>query len=183
MHLEVYCFCMKTWIKGTESQWVQRSKWGVPFVFKCKANSLPKVARTKVLQRIIPKYKDVKTGLHAKKSLYLDRGDDDAKMTQLKGIKSKMTREATQRRGDRTGTKWAQAVRPTLLQRRFGSPFLEREDASTLSCCRRHHSEWTVKYPRGRPQDREVGPGRELKRSFAREIHLVQGGDHNWKMT
>jgi hypothetical protein len=54
VHLEVLCFYGKTWTKGMESQRVQRSKWGVLFVFECKANSFPKVARIKVLLQIIP---------------------------------------------------------------------------------------------------------------------------------
>jgi hypothetical protein len=46
-------FFRKTWTLRTESQRVQRSNLGVSFVLKNLMKSLPKVARTEVLQRNI----------------------------------------------------------------------------------------------------------------------------------
>jgi hypothetical protein len=42
----------------------------------------------------------------------------------------------------------AQSGRPTPFLRQFGPPFLEREDASTLSHCGRRYSERTELYTR-----------------------------------
>jgi hypothetical protein len=58
----------------------------------------------------------------------------------MKGHKSKMTRGPTQRKGQ---PNLAQAGRPTPFCHQFDLPFLELEDASTLSFYGRHHSEWT----------------------------------------
>jgi hypothetical protein len=51
MHLEVLCLCRKTWTLRTDSQQVQRSIYGVLFVFMSLMKSLPMVARTEVLGR------------------------------------------------------------------------------------------------------------------------------------
>jgi hypothetical protein len=50
-----------------ETHQVQTSKRGVSFVFKCKTKSLPKVARTKVLQRNIFEDRNMKMGVHARR--------------------------------------------------------------------------------------------------------------------
>jgi hypothetical protein len=54
MHLEVLCLCRKTWTERTDSQQVQRSIYGVLFVFMSLMKSLPMVARTEVLRRNTP---------------------------------------------------------------------------------------------------------------------------------
>jgi hypothetical protein len=131
-------FCRKTWTKRMESQQVQRSKWGVPFVFKCMMKSLPKVARTEVLQRNIPKDWCIKDRTLCEKTLYLVREDDIAKMMQLKGVKCKMSKGPA---GAKGRPNWvgmdlvrsAQAGWPGPFPWWFGPPFIEREDDATLS--------------------------------------------------
>jgi hypothetical protein len=54
MHLEVLFLCRKIWTQRTDSQQVQRSIYGVLFVFMSLMKSLSMVARTKVLRRNTP---------------------------------------------------------------------------------------------------------------------------------
>jgi hypothetical protein len=56
------------------------------------ANLSLKVARTNVLEWRTPEDRDEKTGSSCIKIPYLDRGDDVLKMTQIKGVKCKMSR-------------------------------------------------------------------------------------------
>jgi hypothetical protein len=56
------------------------------------ANLPPKVARTNVLEWRTPEDRDEKTRSSCIKIPQLDRGDDDLKMTQMKGAKCKMSR-------------------------------------------------------------------------------------------
>jgi hypothetical protein len=55
-------------------------------------NLPPKVARTNVLEWRTPEDRDAKTGSSCIKTPQLDRGDDDLKMTQMKGGNCKMSR-------------------------------------------------------------------------------------------
>jgi hypothetical protein len=70
-----------------ESQQVQRSNWGVSFVFESLMKLLPKVARTEVLQRNIPEDWSVKDRTSCEKNLHLVREDDIVKMVQMEGAK------------------------------------------------------------------------------------------------
>jgi hypothetical protein len=54
-------------------------------VFECKEKSLPKVARTKGGTTDHPRGLIRKVWTSYEKTPYLDRGDDDLKMTQIKG--------------------------------------------------------------------------------------------------
>jgi hypothetical protein len=82
------------------------------------------------------------------KTPYLKRGDDVAKIMQLKGFKSKMMRGPTWKKGRPNRAKVglgrsAQAIRPTHFLASVRPPFLEREDDATLSHCGLHHSQRT----------------------------------------
>jgi hypothetical protein len=146
VHLEVLHFCRKTWTKRTESQQVQRSKWGVPFVFKCMMKSLPKVARTEVSWRNIPEDWSIKDRTSWENTLYLGREDHIVKMMQLKGAKCKMSKGSTGEKGwlNQAGMdlgRSAQAGRPGPFPWWFSPPFLGCEDDATLSTWRRRHSQ------------------------------------------
>jgi hypothetical protein len=95
-----------------------------------------------------------------KKTSYLHCGDDDAKMTQLKGIKSKMTRGPTRRNGRPNQAELGpgQSVHPIHVS--------VRSPISWTWRCFNPMSVWAppfrgdnAMYLRGRPQGREVGPG------------------------
>jgi hypothetical protein len=82
------------------------------------------------------------------KTPYLKRGDDVAKIMQLKGFKSKMMRGPMWKKGRPNRAKVglgrsAQAIRPTHFLASVRPPFLEREDDATLSHCGLHHSQRT----------------------------------------
>jgi hypothetical protein len=57
-----------------KSHQVQRSKQGVQFVFKCKANSVPKVTKSKVLRGNIPVEQDINIGFHTRRPPILIMG-------------------------------------------------------------------------------------------------------------
>jgi hypothetical protein len=100
----------------------------------------------------------------------------DARMTLSKwckwtGQSAWIHEDPWERRGGRTGPRWAWVGRPMPAglahsRGRFGLPFLAPEDHSTLSCWRRHHSQKQGAIrPGGLPQAREKRRG-----SFARRI-------------
>jgi hypothetical protein len=114
-------------------------------MFKCMMKSLPKVARTEVLQRNNPEDRSIKDQISCEKTLNLGRVDDIAKMMQMKGAKWKMSRRPTCAKGqpDRAEMglgRLAQAGQPGPSRRQFGPPFTEREDDVTLSRCGCRHS-------------------------------------------
>jgi hypothetical protein len=132
-----------------------------------------------------PRHKD---WISYEKTPYLNSGDDKAKKTQIMGQKSKMTRWATGRKGWQNEAKVgagrsAQAGRPTPFWHRFDPPFLEHEDAWTLSCWRCCHSGGTQISTRTSTTRQRGWTGRELRRTHTRNIHLVQGGDHKRRRT
>jgi hypothetical protein len=97
----------------------------------------------------------------------------DARMTSSKSCKwegqsAKMHKDPRERRGDRTGPKWAWADRPRPAGPahsggRFALPFLALEGSSTLKPGRRRHSQGREPFlPGGHPQARERG-GRSLE--------------------
>jgi hypothetical protein len=89
------------------------------FLFKCKVNSLPMVARTKVLRRNIPEDQDAKIGFPTRRPHTLI-ADDDAKKPQVKGQKVKIARKADRRkmapnRAKKDMGRSAHVDRPTLF--------------------------------------------------------------------
>jgi hypothetical protein len=101
-------------------------------------------------------------------------------MVQMEGAKCIMTRGPTCAKGQPNRAKMgmgrsAQAGRPSRFRGRFGPPFLEREDVSTLSTWRRRHlqRERDIRLI-GRPQDRERE--RETEREREEEGDHSQGG-------
>jgi hypothetical protein len=109
-----YVFAGKTLTKRMESQRVQRSKWGVSFVFKCMMKSLPKVARTEVLHRNILEDWSVKDRTSCEKTLYLGCEDHVIKLTQLEGAKCKMLRGPTVAKGRPNRARIGLGRRPAL---------------------------------------------------------------------
>jgi hypothetical protein len=128
------------------------------------------VARSEVLQRNIPKDWSIKDWTSCKKTLYLERKDDVAKMMQVKWAKCKMARGPTRvRRDDRTGLKWAWASRP----RPAGLAHLDVGSPPPISWAWRWcnpKSVWAPPFtgeshsPRGLPQAREEGEERDHSR-------------------
>jgi hypothetical protein len=127
VHLEVLCFCWKAWKKWTESQQVQRSKWGVLFVFEWRRIT-SKSGKDQGGTTDHPWGLRRKVRTSCEKTPYLDRGDVDLKMTQIKGAKSKMPRWVV---GRKTGPNQprkglggpAHSDRPIDFLWRFGPPF------------------------------------------------------------
>jgi hypothetical protein len=70
-----------------DSQQVQRSIYGVLFVFMSLMKSLPKVASTEVLQRNTPGDWSVKDRTSCKENLHLGREDNIVKIMQVEGAK------------------------------------------------------------------------------------------------
>jgi hypothetical protein len=73
------------------SQQVQRSIFGVLFVFMSLMKSLPMVARTKVLRRNTPRDWSVKDRTSCAENLHLGREDDIVKIMQVEGAKCIIT--------------------------------------------------------------------------------------------
>jgi hypothetical protein len=71
----------------TDSQQVQRSNYGVLFMFMSLMKSLPMVARNEVLQRNIPEDWSIKDRTSCTENLHLGRKDDIVKMVQVEGEK------------------------------------------------------------------------------------------------
>jgi hypothetical protein len=125
-----------------------------------------------------------KDGTSCEKTHYIDRGDDDAKMTHLKVFKYKMIGGSTRRRDGRTGPKWAQTSQP----RQAGPPhscvslppFLEREDSSTLGHSGFHHSEETEWDTREAVHKEERLDGREI---IHEKDWLRPWRRHKWRRT
>jgi hypothetical protein len=144
--LEVLCFCRKTLTQRTESQQVQRRSLGVLFGFMSLMKSLPKVARTEVLQRNITDDWSVKDQTSCKENLHLGPEDDIIKMVQVEGAKCINTCGSTGAKGrlNRPGWGWTGRPKPASLAHsgcRFGLPFLAPKDPWTLSCWRHRHSQ------------------------------------------
>jgi hypothetical protein len=74
-----------------DSQQVQRSIYGVLFVFMSLMKSLPMVARTEVLRRNTPVDCSVKDRTSCAENLHLGREDDIVKITQVEGAKCIIT--------------------------------------------------------------------------------------------
>jgi hypothetical protein len=141
-----YVFAGKHGHKGRSHNKVQRSNWGVPFVFESMMKSLPKVARIEVLQRNILEDWSVKDWTSCEKTLHLGHEYDIVKMVQLEGAKCKLSRGPTCVKGRPNRAKMGlgrstQGGRPDPFRRRFGPSFLELEDDTTLSTWRRRHSQ------------------------------------------
>jgi hypothetical protein len=100
----------------------------------------------------------VKDQTSCEKTLHLRREDDIVKMVQMEGAKCIMTRGPTCVKGRPNQVKMglgrsAQAAQPGPSPRRFGPPFLEREDESTLNTWRRRYSQKESHSPK-RPSTR-----------------------------
>jgi hypothetical protein len=137
MHLEVLCLCRKTWIQRTDSQQVQRSIYGVLFVFMSLMKSLPMVARTKVLRRNTPGDWSVKDRNSCTKNLHLGREDDIVKIMQVEGAKciNAWGPTGAKRRPNRAEVglgRSAPAGGPGLLPTSVRPPFLAPKGFSTL---------------------------------------------------
>jgi hypothetical protein len=128
MHLEVLCLCRKTWTQRTDSQQVQRSIYGVLFVFMSLMKSLLIVARIEVLRRNTPGDWSVKDRTSCAENLHLGREDDIVKIMQVEGAKCIITRGPTRAKGWPNRAKMglgrsAQAGRPSPLRGSVWPPF------------------------------------------------------------
>jgi hypothetical protein len=74
-----------------DSQQVQRSIYGVLFVFMSLMKSLPIVARTEVFRRNTPGDSSVNDRTSCTENLHLGREDDIVKIMQVKGVKCIIT--------------------------------------------------------------------------------------------
>jgi hypothetical protein len=112
----------------TDSQQVQRSIYGVLFVFMSLMKSLSMVARTEVLRRNTPGDWSVKDRTSCTENLHLGREDDIVKSMQVEGAKCIITWGPTGAKGrpSRDGMglgRSAQAGRPSPLPTSVCPPF------------------------------------------------------------
>jgi hypothetical protein len=110
--------------------------------------SLPKVARTEVLQRNIPEDWSVKDWTSCKENLHLGRKDDIIKIVQVEGAKCINTWRPN----------WAGRPKPAGLAHLgvSSAPFSCTRRSFNLSLWRRHHSQGREPFaPRGHLQARE----------------------------
>jgi hypothetical protein len=119
--IEEPCSCLRAW-------WDHSQRWQGP---KCYKGTYLRIG--------------VKDRTSCEKILHLGREDDIVKMVQMEGGKCIMTRGPTCAKGRPNRAEMglgrsAQAGRSSPFQGRFGPPFLEHEDVSTLSTWR-HHSQ------------------------------------------
>jgi hypothetical protein len=139
--------------------------------------SLPKVARTKVLHRNIPEDWSLKGRTSCENTLHLGREDDIVKLMQLEVAKCKMSRGPT-------GAKW----QPNRARMGLGRPAWPTPEAvrSPLSWASRWRNPKYVEAPfaGGEPFTREAVQKLERKerreRSSARRIVLLEGSNHKW---
>jgi hypothetical protein len=128
MHLEVLCFCRKTWTYRTDSQRVQRRIYGVLSVFMSLMKLLPMVARTEVLWRNTPRDWSVKDRTSCVENLHLGREDDIVKIMQVDGEKCIITWGPTGAKGRPNRAELglgqsAQAGRPSPVPASVWPPF------------------------------------------------------------
>jgi hypothetical protein len=112
-------------------------------VFKYKANSLQKVARTKVLRQNIFEDQDINIRFYTRRPPIFIARLMTPKRHKYWGQSPKCQDGPLGRRGDRTGPGWAQVGQPGPFLRQFSPQFLVCEDLSTLIGCRRRHSSKT----------------------------------------
>jgi hypothetical protein len=128
MYFEVLCLCRKTWTQRTDSQQVQRSIYGVLFVFLSLMKSLPMVERTEVLCRNTTGDWSVKDRTSCKENLHLGREDDIFKIMQVEGTKCIIIWGPTGAKGRPNQAEMglgrsAQAGRPSPLRGSVRPPF------------------------------------------------------------
>jgi hypothetical protein len=135
--------------------------------------SLPKVARTKVLQRNIPEDRCIKDRTSCKENLHLGRKDDIIKMVQVEEAKCINTWETTGAKGRPNRARMGLAHSGG----RFGFLFLTPEDPSTLSCWKCYHSQDREPFSREAIHKLERRGGR----SFMRRIAQLEESTHKWR--
>jgi hypothetical protein len=165
-----------------DSQQVQRSIYGVLFVFMSLMKSLSMVARTEVLHRNTLGDWSVKDRTSCKESLHLGRDDDIVKIMQVEGANCIITWGPTgvkerPNRAEMGLGQSDQAGRPSPLRGSVRPPFLAPEGSSTLKPWRRCHSERGEPFaPGGHSQAREREEG-DLRRG----IDHLEWSTHNWR--
>jgi hypothetical protein len=146
-----------------DSQQVQRSIYGVLFVFMSLMKSFPMVARTEVLWRNTPRDWSIKDRTSCVENLHLGREDDIVKIMQVEGAKCIITWGPTGAKGRPNRAELglgrsAQAGRPSPVPASVRPPF---------PCTRRIFNPKTLEAPPfggrepfapgGHPQARERG--------------------------
>jgi hypothetical protein len=134
-------------------------------MFKCKTKSLPKEARTKVLQRNIFEDRNVKMRVHVGRPPILSEELMVPKWRKYLGKNAKCQDGPPGGRSNRTGPGWAQADWPGPLLGQCSTLF----DSKLLAALPFAKNE--DKYQEGRPQLRERLDRRKLRDTFMKTIH------------
>jgi hypothetical protein len=165
-----------------DSQQVQRSIYGVLFVFMSLMKSLPMVARTQVLCRNTPGDWSVKDQTSCKENLHLGREDDIVKIMQVEGAKCIITWGPTGAKGRPNRAEMgpgrsAQDGRPSPLRGSVWPPF---------PCSRRIFNPKALEAPpfAGRESDSHQVAIHKLEREegdLRKGVDHLEGSTHRWR--